>query len=77
MDSSAASGHLEIVTWLHSYRQEGCTMKAMDDNCRKWKKEIVEWLHRNFPLSCSTYAMYNAVFPGNIQILQFSALRAF
>ncbi len=30
MDEAAKNGHLDVVTWLHEHRQEGCTGGAMD-----------------------------------------------
>lgn len=44
MDEAAKNGHLDVVTWLHENRQEGCTGGAMDMAGRHGHLEVTSWL---------------------------------
>src|SRR5262245_8809748 len=45
MDSAASNGHLEVVKWLHSNRDEGCSRKAVEGAASGGHLEVLEWLH--------------------------------
>ncbi|KAG6942496.1 hypothetical protein JG687_00019031 [Phytophthora cactorum] len=47
MDGAAQNGHVDVVEWLHTNRNEGCTTSAMDeaDKNRFW--DVVDWLGQN------------------------------
>jgi hypothetical protein len=47
MNYAASNGHLQVVKWLHEYRTEGCTAKAMDLAARNGYLEVIKWLHEN------------------------------
>ena len=36
-----------VLQWLHEYRTEGCTEKAMDGAALEGHLEVVKWLHHN------------------------------
>ena len=67
---SAENGHLEIVTWLHENRNEGCTTDAMDWAAMNGHLEMVQWLHENRTEGCTTYAMDYAAYSGHLETVQ-------
>lgn len=46
MDVAAASGHLEVVKWLHTHRDEGCTHQALVNASHNGHGHVVKWLVR-------------------------------
>lgn len=44
---AARNGHLQVVQWLHSNRQEGCTTRAVDDAAKNGFLDVVKWLLEN------------------------------
>ncbi len=43
MDFAAHNGHLEVLTWLHENRNEGCTTNAMNWAAEHGHLEVVKW----------------------------------
>ncbi|KAF4035292.1 putative ankyrin repeat region domain-containing protein [Phytophthora infestans] len=43
MDGAPLSGCLELVQWLHQYRTEGCTSKAMDNAAMNGRGEMASF----------------------------------
>ncbi len=46
MDGAAAHGHLDVLTWLHEHRVEGCTFEALDQAAGNGHLNILLFLHR-------------------------------
>ncbi|GMF16361.1 unnamed protein product [Phytophthora lilii] len=44
MDEAAANGHLTVVKWLHSHRDEGCSKNALVDACYADHASVAKWL---------------------------------
>ncbi|GMF19906.1 unnamed protein product [Phytophthora fragariaefolia] len=57
MDCAAMFGNLELVKWLHSNQQEGCSTEAMGHGVAQGRK----WLHANRSEGFSEIAMESAV----------------
>ncbi|RKO91110.1 hypothetical protein BDK51DRAFT_51573 [Blyttiomyces helicus] len=60
---AAARDSLEIVMFLHHFRTEGCTTKAMDEAASARRLDIVDFLHVNRSEGCTTVAMNAVVAP--------------
>lgn len=45
MDAAARAGCLDIVTFLHTYRDEGCSSKALDEAACNGHLEVVRYLY--------------------------------
>lgn len=69
MDSAAEFGHLAIVQWLHTHRQEGCTTDAMDLAACNGHLDVVQWLHTHRTEGCTTNAMDFAAQNGHVHVL--------
>lgn len=65
---AAARGHLEMVTYLHVNRNEGCTVDAMDLAATFGHLEVVRWLHTNRTEGCTTRAFDGAARNGHIDV---------
>ncbi|OWY94705.1 hypothetical protein PHMEG_00035490 [Phytophthora megakarya] len=46
MDQAAAGNYLDLMQWLHSNRDEGCTTLAMDLAARNGYLNMVKWLRK-------------------------------
>ena len=44
MNWAAENGHLDIVQWLHTNRNEGCTKYAMDVALSNGHLDVLQWL---------------------------------
>lgn len=53
-DSAAGNGCLSVVKWLHSNRNEGCTVSAMNWAAAEGHLDVVKWLHRNRRVTVGT-----------------------
>lgn len=53
MNNAAAFGHLEVVTFLHESRSEGCTTDAMDLAALNGHFEVVLFLYANRREGCT------------------------
>lgn len=47
MDHAAQNGHLNIVQFLHTNRQEGCTNHAMESAAARGHFKTFKWLYAN------------------------------
>ncbi|OQR95711.1 hypothetical protein THRCLA_07634, partial [Thraustotheca clavata] len=63
-------GHLNIVKWLHRYRNEGCTEEAMDEAATFGHLDIVQYLHHHEIGACSVKALNGAATNGHLHIVQ-------
>lgn len=70
MDFAAASGHIQVVRWLHENRSDGCTVDAMNKAAFNNDIEMVLWLHENRTEGCSTDAMDWAATAGHLHMIQ-------
>lgn len=68
MDEAAKNGHLDVVTWLHEHRQEGCTGGAMDMAGRHGHLDVLKFLHENRSEGCSTLAVDFAAHNGHTEV---------
>jgi hypothetical protein len=70
MDAAASYGHLEIVRWLHSNSNEGCTHMAMDLAAGDGHLEVVKWLQHNRREGSTEWAMVLAARNGHLDVLK-------
>ncbi|KDO28582.1 hypothetical protein SPRG_06438 [Saprolegnia parasitica CBS 223.65] len=71
MDKAAATGHLEVVTFLHAHRNEGCTTKAMDDAATNGHLDVVQFLDCNRTEGCTVDALDGAISHGHLDVVRF------
>jgi hypothetical protein len=71
LDAAAASGHLDCVSYLHTWRPEGCTTRAMDSAAENGHLDVVHFLHENRHEGCSTLAMDAAARNGHLDVVKF------
>ncbi|EGG18351.1 hypothetical protein DFA_03845 [Cavenderia fasciculata] len=71
MNLAAKLGHFEIVKFLHEHRQEGCTVKALDNACKYGFMDIVKFLHEHRQEGCTTKALNKASKKGFMDIVLF------
>lgn len=71
MSGAAASGHLDVVIFLHENRTEGCTADGLDGAARNGHLEVVRFLFDNYALSCSADAMDETATKGHLELLEF------
>ena len=67
---AARNGHLEVVTWLHQNRKEGCTTWAMDFAAANGHLEVLKWLYQNRKEGCTEDAMEFAKENGHFEIVK-------
>jgi len=70
MNEAAGSGNLDAVRFLHRYRYEGCTHRAMDLAAMKGHLHVVQWLHENRTEGCSIEAMDWAACNGDMRMVR-------
>ncbi|KYR00449.1 hypothetical protein DLAC_02444 [Tieghemostelium lacteum] len=68
---AAANGHLSIVRYLNTHRQEGCTKQAMDMASEGGHLEIVRYLHENRQEGCTVSAINQSAKNGHVQVVEF------
>ncbi|EGG18318.1 hypothetical protein DFA_03812 [Cavenderia fasciculata] len=71
MNLAAKLGHFEIVKFLHEHRQEGCTVKALDNHLKRGFMDIVLFLHQHRTEGGTYKAMSDAAQYGHFEILKF------
>ena len=70
-DYAAENGHLDIVVFLHTFRVQGCSTRAMNLAASNGHLDIVKFLHTFRVEGCTTYAMDNAARNGHLDIVKF------
>ena len=71
MDYAALNGYLHIIEWLHNNRNEGCSIAALYNACKKGHFNIVKWLTHNKPeLNCGKKAIDYAAAMGHYNIVE-------
>ncbi|EGZ18674.1 hypothetical protein PHYSODRAFT_451713, partial [Phytophthora sojae] len=53
MDGAAVRGKLNIVTWLHSTRTEGCSRKTSIGAAANGHLVVLKWLHVAYVQKCN------------------------
>ncbi|KAH9120846.1 hypothetical protein AeMF1_007154 [Aphanomyces euteiches] len=71
MDAAAAHNHMDIVSFLHFNRSEGCTTAAMDKAAANGHLQVVQWLHSHRLEGCTAYAMDDAAAGGHFDVVRF------
>ncbi|EQC27922.1 hypothetical protein SDRG_14343 [Saprolegnia diclina VS20] len=71
MDDAATNGHLEVVRFLHLYRNEGCTTAAMDGAASNGHLNVLAFLHTTRREGCSDRAIDGAAALGSIVLLEY------
>ncbi|KAL2915103.1 hypothetical protein HK105_205427 [Polyrhizophydium stewartii] len=69
LDNAAASGHLDVVQWLHLHRSDGCSTDAMDLAAWAGRLDIVRFLHTHRSEGCTTEAMNLSAKQGNLRMV--------
>ncbi|KAG9400938.1 Ankyrin repeat and SAM domain-containing protein 3 [Aphanomyces cochlioides] len=71
MDEAASHNYMDVVQFLHTHRNEGCTKSAMDNAAANGHLEMVKWLHKNRSEGCTEWAICLAALADNVDILEF------
>ncbi|KYR02761.1 hypothetical protein DLAC_00224 [Tieghemostelium lacteum] len=71
LNQSFHQKQLEIITFLHQYRTEGCTYECMNNACKYGNMELVQFLHQNRTEGYTKMALTEAALNGHLHILQF------
>ena len=71
LDFAAAEGDLNIVEYMHIYRHEGCSTRAMNYASRNGHLNVVKFLHKNRTEGCTKHAMDCASRNGHLEIVKF------
>lgn len=71
MDGAAEYNHMEVVLYLHTFRNDGCSPAAMDKAATNGHLEMVKWLHQHYRhVGCTTDAMDGAASNGQLHVVQ-------
>lgn len=70
IDQAAASGHMEIVQFLHTHSSESCSVDAIDSAAGGGFLDIVKWLHSHRSEGCTTKAMDSAAAGGHLDVVE-------
>ncbi|POM70923.1 Hypothetical protein PHPALM_12579 [Phytophthora palmivora] len=70
MNIAAEKGHFEILQWLHTNRNEGCTTFALNIAASKGNLPMVQWLHQNRNEKCTKQAMDDAAENGHLAVVE-------
>ncbi|RHY16336.1 hypothetical protein DYB36_006238 [Aphanomyces astaci] len=71
LNAAATNGHLDVVTFLHDSRSDGCTTDAMDGAATNGHLNIVTFLHHHRAEGCTVKAMDMAADYGHLEIVKF------
>ncbi|MEX0595918.1 MAG: ankyrin repeat domain-containing protein, partial [Candidatus Paceibacterota bacterium] len=70
IDWAAGNGHLHVVKWLHEYRSEGCSYRAMNMAAKNGHIKVVKWLDSNRNEGCTKDAVDYAAANGHFEIVK-------
>ena len=71
VDNAAANGHLHILKFIHTYRNERCTTDAMDFAILHNHEKVVKWLIHNRYEGCSSIALKWAAKNNNVFVFKY------
>lgn len=71
MDAAAANGALNVVTFLHETRSEGCTTDAIDTAAANGHLDVVRFLHEKRVEGCTVRAMDHAAKNGHLDVVRY------
>jgi hypothetical protein len=77
MDDAATNGHLHVVKWLHSHRDEDCSKDALLDACCAGHGSVARWLMQFRSEGSAAAAIDAATQGGHHELVQWMADHAF
>uniref|UniRef100_K3W5I9 Ankyrin repeat-containing domain n=1 Tax=Globisporangium ultimum (strain ATCC 200006 / CBS 805.95 / DAOM BR144) TaxID=431595 RepID=K3W5I9_GLOUD len=68
MEYATENGHLDVMRWLHSHRNEGCTRDAIDNVAENGHFHVAKWFYEHHNKGCFTRTMDDAAWRGRLDV---------
>lgn len=70
METAAFRGHLDVLRWLHEFRNENCTEFGVNLAAQRGHLDVIQWLDKNNPECFTSAVMDDAAGWGHLEVVK-------